>query len=152
MPCYFLYPSLFGQRKPVSFFVLAEKCTRHHFGRHWPGVLLCTDSSSLFTWARTLHSTPEGLGGQFVTTYHAYWLVEQKHCYTVKKCRWPPHQEQSNSRWLRIYNNASRRSNDSIQRCSVAGFQQSMYITYLAVPCVAITRLVIKYATPLDIL
>ena len=81
--CYSLYLSLF-RGKPVSlFFWLRNAATP------WKtlGFYHVQIHHVLFTWARTLHSTPEGLGGQFVATYHAYWLEEQKDffCYTVKK-------------------------------------------------------------------
>ena len=81
--------SLF-RRKPVSFFFWLRNAVVP-----WKtlGFYHVQIHHVLFTWARTLHSTPEGLGGQFVATYYAYWLEEQNHRYTVQKCPWPPHQE-----------------------------------------------------------
>ena len=57
--CYSLYLSLF-RGKPVSFFLLAEKCssTLETLGFYHEQI-----HHVLFTWARTLHSTPESLGG-----------------------------------------------------------------------------------------
>ena len=87
--CYSLYLSLF-RGQPVSFFFWLRNAAAP-----WKtlGFYHVQIHHVLFTWARTLHSTPEGLGGQFVATYHACWLVEQKHRYTVTMCRWPPHRE-----------------------------------------------------------
>ena len=87
--CYSLYLSLFSG-KPVSFFFWLRNAAAP-----WKtlGFYHVQIHHVLFTWARTLHSTAEGLGGQFVATYHACWLVEQKHRYTVTMCPWPPHQE-----------------------------------------------------------
>ena len=63
--CYSLYLSLF-RGKPVSlFFWLRNAATPWKTLRFYHVQI----HHVLFTWARTLHSTPEGLEGQFVATY-----------------------------------------------------------------------------------
>ena len=60
--CYSLYLSLF-RGKPVSFFFWLRNAAAP-----WKtlGFYHVQIHHVLFTWARTFHSTPEGLGGQFV--------------------------------------------------------------------------------------
>ena len=63
--CYSLYLSQF-RGKPVSlFFWLRNAATPWKTLRFYHVQI----HHVLFTWARTLHSTPEGLEGQFVATY-----------------------------------------------------------------------------------